>query len=247
MVDSGFSRVLRWSGLIATLAICGAALARESPTAERSATVASLFSAAEAASLAATLPPDRPVKFRVRIPPGGRSSGVLVFVTARRSGDLPEGWEVPLDRANLAWISADDFGNDKLSAQRVLVALMGLKLAAQIAPLDTQRQYIGGMSGGGRIASLVMARFPKLFTGALYVVGADFHPTDEPLKPLLAARRYVFITGDRDFNRHEMKQVYEQYRSNGVTATLLMDLPDFGHEYPQAQHLEQALAFLDAR
>jgi len=233
--------------LIAALALGATAQARESPTVEHRATIASLFSAADAATLAATLPPDRVIKFRVRIPPGGQRSGVLVFVRARRSGELPDGWEVALDRANLAWISADDFGNDKLSAQRVLVALMGLKLAAQIAPLDTQRQYIGGMSGGGRIASLVMARFPKLFAGALYVAGADFHPPDEPLQALVVARRYVFITGDRDFNRHEMKQVYDQYRSNGVTAALLIELPDFGHEYPQAQHLDQALAFLDAR
>jgi hypothetical protein len=79
------------------------------------------------------------------------------------------------------------------------------------------------------------------------VVGADFHAPDAALKSLAAARRYVFITGDRDFNRGEMKQVYDQYRSNGMTGALLMELPDFGHEYPQARQLEQALAFLDAR
>jgi predicted esterase len=247
MLQRGFSRVSGCLRLIAVLALCGSAQARESPTVEHSATIASLFSAAEATTLAATLPLDRAVKFRVRIPPAGPRSGVLVFVKPRPSGELPDGWEEPLDRANLAWISADDFGNDKLSAQRVLVALMGLKLAAQIAPLDTQRQYIGGMSGGGRIASLVMARFPRLFSGALYVVGADFHAPDAALKSLAAARRYVFITGDRDFNRGEMKQVYDQYRSNGMTGALLMELPDFGHEYPQARQLEQALAFLDAR
>ena len=236
-----------FKALLAALALCGTALARESPTVERSATVASLFSADQAQALKLTLPLNRAVKFRVRTPPGAGRSGVLVFVSARRSGELPEGWEQALDRANLVWICAGDYGNDKLSAQRVLVALMGLKLASQIAPLDTQRQYVGGMSGGGRIASLVMTRFPKLFTGAIYMTGADFQLPDAALKPLFAARRYVFITGDHDFNRLEMKQVYEQYRSSAVSAALLMDLPDFSHEIPDAQQLGVALAYLDAR
>ena len=44
-----------------------------------------------------------------------------------------------------------------------------------------------------------------------------------------------------------MKRVYSRYQSSGLTASLLMDLPAFGHVYPDAEQLTQAIGFLDAR
>jgi hypothetical protein len=57
----------------------------------------------------------------------------------------------------------------------------------------------------------------------------------------------VFITGERDFNRSEMRRVYARYQAKGVTESLLLDLPGFAHEYPNAAQLAQAVEFLDAR
>jgi hypothetical protein len=41
--------------------------------------------------------------------------------------------------------------------------------------------------------------------------------------------------------------VFSKYQAAGVTQALFMDLPAFGHEYPNAEQLGQALDFLDAR
>jgi predicted esterase len=231
---------------IAALALSASAGAQD--TVERTTTIAALFPAAELPGLTTTLAVDRALSFRVRIPQNAALSGVLVFVKPTNSGDLPPDWAAVLDRRNLIWIAANDFGNEQPRAQRVLVAMAAVKLIESTTTVDTRRVYIAGMSGGGRIASTIITRFPRRFTGALYIVGADpWTSAEQPLLPRIAANRYVFVTGSRDFNRSEMKRLFSKYQAAGVTRSLLMDLPGFAHEYPNADQLAQAIEFLDAR
>ena len=216
-------------------------------TTEHSATLASLFAPEEAAALSKTLPLDQPVKFRAWLSET-KNPGVLIFVSPTDSGEPPAGWLPLLESHQMSWIAADGFGNRKPSAQRVLAAMMALAFVGKLAETDPGRIYLGGMSGGGRIASQTVTRFPQNFSGAVYIVGADFWmPKDIRLRDRAAANRYVFITGERDFNRREMRRVFARYRSSGLTRSLLMDLPDFGHAYPDAGQLGEALDFLDAR
>jgi len=216
-------------------------------TLERSATLASLFPPEQATELSKTLPPDQPVKFRVWLSEAN-NSGVLIFVSPTDSGEPPAGWLPLLAQKRLSWIAAEGFGNQKLSSQRVLAVMMARELVRQMAAVNATRTYLGGMSGGGRIASETATRFPQWISGALYIVGANFWmPKDPRLKQRAAANRYVFITGARDFNRGDMRRVFSRYQSNGLTASLLMDLPGFAHEYPNAEQLGQAIDFLDGR
>lgn len=234
--------------MIALLALGNVAHAQKSPTVARTTTLSALFPADKAKSLAATLSPDKPLRYRVRIPQSGGLSGVLVFVRPDESGETPRTWAAELDRQNLIWIAAEDFGNDRPSAQRVLAALAGLALIESTEAVDVKRLYIGGVSGGGRIASQVIMRFPQHFNGALYIVGADFWAsTEEPSKSRFIENRYVFITGDRDFNRRDMRHVFQRYQRAGAVHALLMELPGLGHEYPNTKQLGQAIDFLDAR
>jgi predicted esterase len=129
----------------------------------------------------------------------------------------------------------------------MLAALMALTFVQQNYAVDSSRIYISGMSGGGRIASMTITLFPDLFTGALYIVGADFWTaTDPAVLARITEKRYVFLTGAKDFNRNEMRQVYRRYLNAGATHSLLMDLPRLGHEYPNAAALDTAIQFLDA-
>lgn len=234
--------------LIAMLALGSVSQAQDSPTVSRTTTLTALFPADKAKSLAATLSPDKPLRYRLRIPPGDGPRGVLVFVNSGESGEMPRAWAAQLDAQNLIWVAADDFGNERPSSQRILAAIVGLKLVESTETLDAKRLYIAGISGGGRIASQVMTRFPQYFNGALFIVGADFWTeTEEPLLPLIAANRYVFITGSADFNQLSMQRMYKKYRRHGATQALLMDLRHFGHQYPNAEQLGTGIDFLDAR
>ena len=44
-----------------------------------------------------------------------------------------------------------------------------------------------------------------------------------------------------------MQRVYRNYRQAGVSEAMLMDLPHFGHQFPNAEQLGKAIDFLDAR
>jgi predicted esterase len=239
---------VRWALVIVLIALSNAGIAQESATAERTSTLAALFPAEEAKALASTIPADKLLRYRARLPKNAAPSGVLVFVKPIDSGELPENWAAELDRQNLIWIAADDFGNEHPRAQRILAAIAGLKLIESTTTIDAKRVYVAGMSGGGRIASQIITRFPQRFSGAMYIVGADFWTEAEaPLQPRIAANRYVFVTGSRDFNHRDMRRIFSKYQAAGVTQSLLMDLPGFGHEYPNAGQLKQAIEFLDAR
>jgi len=247
MAERGNSQSSR---LCAVLLLClgTSALAQTSLTVAQRVTLTDLFPANETAALAKTLPADQEVNFRVRVPPDAAPTGVLVFVSANDSGDLPAAWAPVLDARHLLWISADGYGNAQLAAKRVLVGLMAARLAQRFLPPGTQRVYVSGFSGGGRVASMCITRFPRYFNGALFIAGADFAmPDDSAAASRVAARRLVFLTGNRDFNQREMKNVHRRYREAGVSATLLMDERGFGHELASAGQLDTAIAFLDSK
>jgi predicted esterase len=232
---------------LGALLLVASARAGDVQTVEQPVTPAELFPPAQAASLAYTLDPGKRIVYHVRVPPGPAPHGVLVFVSPRDDAEPREGWAEVLERRNLVWIAAQDFGNDKRTSQRVLVALMALKHLQRSLPLDRDRLYIGGMSGGGRVASQALARFPGFFSGALCIVGADFVTPESSLVPELATKRVVFMTGDGDFNRREIRRVYSRYLDAGVSQSHLLDLQDFDHQYPDADELDAALELLDRR
>jgi predicted esterase len=213
-----------------------------------SATIQELVPASQLASLAKTYPIDQPIHWKLFEPRQSQAPGLLVFVSARDLGDPPPEWIHLLEEHNLIWIAACDFGNAKPTAQRALAALMGLAYVQRGFNIDHHRVYVAGMSGGGRVASKVITKFPRLFTGAIYIVGADFWEASEaPPVPEITRNRYVFITGSNDFNRREMTSVFHKYLAAGAEHSTLMDLPHFGHQLPSADQLRDALVYLDEK
>jgi poly(3-hydroxybutyrate) depolymerase len=222
-----------------------AAPAAPLPTSERSATLAQLFTASDARSLAGTIPADRMLHYRVR-EPAGAARGVFVYVSPTDSGELPAEWIEVIDRERLLYLAADDYGNSHPTAERVLAALAADRLARQMG-VKGARRIIAGMSGGGRVASQVITHFPQVFSGALCIAGADyFMPQDESQRAVVASRRLVLMTGSRDFNQREIQLVSRRYRQSGFASVVLMDLPGFAHQLPDAGQLSQALALLEA-
>jgi poly(3-hydroxybutyrate) depolymerase len=241
------SPVNRFALLTAALLACGATQAADSPTVRQTVTIADLFPPDEAALLSRTMRTDRRVIFHVRLPPGSAPHGVLVFVHPGNDADPMAGWDEILDRRDLVWIAAEGFGNDKPGNQRALVALLALKHLSRTTSLDPARRYVAGMSGGGKIASQVLTRFPGFFDGALCIVGADTVAPAALRAPDMAGKRVVFMTGDRDFNHYDVLEVHKRFVAAGVTNSHLLDIEGFSHQYPNATQLDAALELLDPR
>lgn len=241
-----------WLTGISITLLCWANAFGASTLLERRASLSSLFPADRAEQFATILPADQIVRWQLSAPEipvvsgDTEAFGTMIYVSPTRSGAPAKEWIEVLARRNLIYVAADDFGNSKPTAQRLLAALMGLALVQRDFRIDAKRIYVAGMSGGGRVASQAITRFPQLFSGALYIVGVDYWTDrEQALIPNIISKRYVFLTGSKDFNRRDTRQVYEKYRSAGAQTVLLMDLPGYGHENPNAAQLDQALQFLD--
>jgi poly(3-hydroxybutyrate) depolymerase len=237
----------RFASLITVLLAAGAACAADSPTVGETVTIAALFPAEQAKAFAPTMRTDRKVTFRVRVPPGAGPHGVLVFVHPGNGAEPMPGWAEVLDRRNLAYIAAEGFGNDKPGNQRALAALLALTHLTRTQQIDTARRYIGGMSGGGKMATQVLTRFPTFFDGALCIVGAEYVAPRGGLPAELSGKRVIFMTGDKDFNHFDVVDVHRRFIAAGISGARLLDIPGFGHQYPDAGQLDEALELLDAR
>jgi predicted esterase len=139
-----------------------------------------------------------------RAPP--RGYGLLVFIPPWDAAQLPRGWEPVLERAGVIFVSAARSGNDAdVLGRREPLALIAAYNVMQRHPLDSTRVYVGGFSGGSRIALRVALAYPDLFHGALLNAGSDpldAGPPSPPARQLLQrfqeSTRIVYVTGEHD-------------------------------------------------
>lgn len=199
--------------------------------------------------------------FHARLPLGyspRRPAGVLVWVDPTDAGRIPEALHAAADELNLICIGAAGAGNRQPIVRRFQLALDGAATASRRWHTDPARVYITGMSGGGRVASIMLGCFPDVFTGAVPIVGLSvYKPVPKgtgaywrpeyarsALFPLFKTRRLCSITGDRDFNQPEMIQATRLLERDGVPARLL-DVPGLGHEMPAPETFLEALRWVD--
>ncbi len=231
-----------------SLALLGAGWAQtvEHPTRLKG-TSAQLLRPEESARFAEALDVNKEVSWRVYVPEGydpEKPAGLLVYISPSSSGRIPPAWKGVMDEENMIYIAAGKSGNKVNPTRRMLFALMARIKAGETFELDPTRIYVSGFSGGGRMASYVSALFPQIFTGGLYICGVEYATLAEPT-PAFLARRHVFLTGQRDFNRDETKRRFGEMQADGAQAVHLMDIPNFEHELPRARHLREAISFLD--
>lgn len=173
----------------------------------------------------------------------GAPYGVLVFIDAVDAGVAFPALRPVLDRRHLIWVGAKASGNEHPVARRMSLAMDAVYNIARRYSLDQDRVYVSGFSGGGRVASLLAPNHPGVFRGAIYMSGCN-HP--EQIEKLAKARsRFVFLTGDKDFNREGTQKVYEDYLNRGFVYATYLQVPDLPHDLPDAEWFDRAVATLD--
>ena len=211
-------------------------------------TLNQLLGEQEAARYQDILSPEKPITWEVYLPDNDSTEvpGVLVYVSPQKSGEIDYRWRTVMDQQNLIYIAANDSGNRKPVDRRMVLALMGLKALEQQVLFAGDHINVAGFSGGGRVASILAAQYPEVFTGALYICGVDFWRTKQADKiERLLQNRFVFLTGSRDFNRDETRRVYRRYLKAGAQQSKLMVIGGMKHEHPDASALTEALQFLN--
>ena len=146
--------------------------------------------------------------FTVYVPPHAPPHGyaLLVFVPPWETATVPKLWRAALDRPHMILVSAANSGNgaDVLNRREPL-ALLAAENIMRSYPLDPERVYIGGFSGGSRMALRIARGYPDVFHGALLNAGSDPIgnaqiplPPQELLRQFQESTRVVYVTGAHD-------------------------------------------------
>ena len=134
---------------------------------------------------------------------------LLVFVPPWNDARVPVEWIQVLDRNRVIFVTAAGSGNDAdVLDRRDPLALLAAYNVMQRYHVDPARVYVGGFSGGSRVALRLALAYPDLFRGALLDAGGDPIGTAQvPLPPgnllhdFQQSSRVVFLTGSDDLVR----------------------------------------------
>lgn len=181
-------------------------------------------------------------------PPGGYA--LLAFVPPWPEASLPRGWAAVLDRQGVIFVSAARSGNEEsVLARREPLALLGAHNIMRRYPVDPERIYVGGFSGGARVAMRLALAYPDLFRGAFLNAGSDpIGSADIPLPARELFERFqssthlVYLTGEHDDAHVADDSVSLQSMRHWCVLGLdSFTTPRAGHEIADATGLARAL------
>ena len=184
-----------------------------------------------------------------------QSYALLVFVPPWKDARLPDGWGPVLDQYGVLFVSAARSGNEAdVIGRREPLALHGAYNLMQRYRVDPQRVYVGGFSGGSRIALRLALAYPDLFRGALLNAGSDPLGADPPTVPppelfgrFQEGSRLVYVTGGRDLTPLAVDGAsLDSMRRGCVFDVDAQTTADAGHEVASPAALARALHALSA-
>ncbi|HEX5952243.1 MAG TPA: hypothetical protein VFY94_03615 [Rhodanobacteraceae bacterium] len=146
-------------------------------------------------------------------PPPAAGYRLLVFVPPWSDARVPPQWLGVLDRTRTIFVTGAQSGNDAdVLRRREPLALLAAWNVMRRYHVDPGRVYIGGFSGGARVALRLALGYPEVFRGALLDAGSDPIGTAQvPLPPASTLHRFqqasriVFVTGDADHIRQAQR------------------------------------------
>lgn len=186
-----------------------------------------------------------------QMPPGGYA--LLVFVPPWDEASVPAAWTSILERHGMILVTAAHIGNDtSLLDRREPVSLLAASNVMARYRVNPQRVYIGGFSGGSRVALRLALGYPDVFHGALLEAGSDTLGRTVPLPPssLLAqfqsSTRLVYFTGQRDTaNQEADRQSRASLHDWCIDDFDVRAMPWTGHDLAEPAALDRALTSLE--
>lgn len=195
---------------------------------------------------------------------GVRPFGLLVWVNPVDTPWIDPAWIPVLGKRRLIAVEALGAGNDRFVWARIGLALDAVHNLSKRYRIDPSRIFVGGFSGGGRVASTLGLHWPDVFRGAYAMGGCNWferleggggaaweatipRPSAERLRLARTRSRIVLMAGAGDFNRDHSRACADHARKVlGFTKLLWQEVPDLAHAPTPAEWFEKGLAHLDS-
>lgn len=193
--------------------------------------------------------------FVPRRPPPTRGYGLLVWIPPQDAYRAPMDWMPALEAHGMIYVSPRDAGNEEIVFdQRMPLALHAAHGISVQYPVDPERVYVGGFSGGSRTALRLALAYPDVFRGALLNAGSDVlggerltPPPADLMRTFQARSRLVYVTGAHDLpNRRADAASQASMRDFCVAHVHRHSMGSRGHATPDRRTFLKVLAWLDA-
>jgi pimeloyl-ACP methyl ester carboxylesterase len=137
-------------------------------------------------------------------------------------------------------------GNDCPPRRRIRIILDVLDDLRRHFPVDPDRTYITGFSGGGRIAGAIAFALPELFGGIIPVCAGGFPRDESWLRQRVVERLSVaLVTGATDFNRGEVERLRGPFLKDVGVRTRVWTVAGMGHAMPDEKNLTGPVNWLE--
>ena len=195
-------------------------------------------------------------EFRLFVPaqqPAG-GYGLMVFVPPWPEATVPPQWKSALAKRGMIMATMARAGNaEPVLGRREPLAILAAVNVMKRYRINPARVYVGGFSGGSKVAQRLALGYPDLFRGALLLAGAD--PLGEPglAPPSLAlfslfrsAASVVLVTGAQDaVNIEQVRNAAAAMRRFCVQPAGMLVVPGMGHALINESWFTAALDRLD--
>lgn len=189
-------------------------------------------------------------RYELYVPPGydrHKYYPLLIHVTPGGGSDAWGIWQHVGQRHGIFVAGPHNAGNGVPMPHRCRVILDVLDDVRRRFPIDPDRTYISGTSGGGNASSRIAFALPELFGANIAIVGTWNLRPEPMLRRRVRERLSVaIVTGAGDFNGPELaREFYPILVAHHARARLWL-YPDMGHEVPNPARLEEIFQWVEA-
>ncbi|MCE9524806.1 MAG: hypothetical protein K8R36_01980 [Planctomycetales bacterium] len=177
----------------------------------------------------------------------GDSPGLILFISPGDRSTGLDSLRKACDEQKLIFASPHGAGNNIDSRKRIRIVLDVLDDVRREYRVDAVRTYIGGFSGGGRMACAIGFSLPEYFGGVIPVCAAGDLRDESWLRQRVIDRLSVaHLTGETDFNRGEVERFRGAMLAFVGVRSKVWVAPKMGHAIPATSMFEEAIVWLDA-
>lgn len=191
----------------------------------------------------------REQRYELYVPPTYKADKPHPLVLFISAGGNPAGfpnWEAVCRKEGILFASPYEGGNNISQDKRTRLVLDVLDDVRRKYNIDTDRTYVGGISGGGRIACAIAFALPEYFGGIVPVCAAGDLRDETWLRQRVEDRlSAALITGEQDFNRGEVERFRGPLLKAMGVETRVWTVPGMGHSIPDATIFAEAYEWLE--
>lgn len=245
------STIHRLLALIIAVALCASAQAQEPLTGvfRITSNTTELIGAPTAQQLDGIISVEEELHWQLYVPEAydrSTAPGIFVYIDPNGNGVIPDQWRQTFATHNLIWISARNVDKRVTLMKQLWTAILAVRAIDLRYAVDLNRVFVGG-TGDGIDATVNAMISTSEFVGGLYISASMYWGISPPDLSAFRRKRHVFITGSNDDARNSVRRDYQNYKDEGIQNVKLIYETENLRSPPDAELIDEALSYLDAR